>query len=57
MPVPSQKRKKTGAVQSFLMRVFVTQVGANWNELISELNAWSHFGRDIIASKEYTLNI
>ena len=31
----------------------VTQVGANWNELLSELVTWSHFGKDIIAHKEY----
>ncbi len=41
--------KENGANKSNL----VTQVGANWNQLIAELITWSHFGRDIITSKEY----
>jgi hypothetical protein len=27
--------------------VFMTQVSANWNQLIIELNAWYLFGRDL----------
>lgn len=28
-------------------RVVVTQVGRNWNQLVSELNGWHRLGRDL----------
>jgi hypothetical protein len=30
----------------------MTQVGRNWNQLISELIAWDRLGKDIVTAKE-----
>jgi hypothetical protein len=36
---------------SVRLKIFVTQVGANWNQLITELIEWDKFGREVSLSK------
>lgn len=43
---PVTSAQNSAAVRSFGL---VTQVGANWNQLIGELNGWLLFGRALEA--------
>lgn len=37
---------------AFIKFHIVTQIGRNWNQLITELIGWQTLGKDIIAAKE-----
>jgi len=35
----------------FFSQSSVTQVGANWNQLITELSEWQKLGREVLLNK------